>query len=48
MTNREIVLEALTQYEKDNYEYRDAEWQNRVNELIDALNRSDKVIIEDK
>lgn len=48
MTNREIVLEALTQYEKDNYAYRDNEWQNRVNELIDALNRSDKVIIEDK
>lgn len=48
MTNREIVLEALIQYEKDNYAYRDDEWQKRVNELISALNRSNKVIIEDK
>lgn len=46
MTNREIVLEALTEYEKNNYEYYDDEWQNRVNELIDNLKRSNSVVIE--
>lgn len=34
MSNNEIILEALRQYEKNNYESHDDEWQDQVYELI--------------
>lgn len=35
MTDNEIILEALLEYEDNNYSARDEAWQQRVNSLID-------------
>lgn len=35
MTKNEIILEALIQYEENNWESEDDKWQDKVNDLID-------------
>lgn len=35
MTKNEIILEALIQYEENNWEGEDDKWQDKVNDLID-------------
>lgn len=34
MSNNEIILEALRQYEENNYESHDNKWQEQVGDLI--------------
>lgn len=34
MSKDEIILEALIQYEENNWESEDDEWQQKVNKLI--------------
>ena len=34
MTNDEIILMALIEYEENHYESNDDEWQKKVNDLI--------------
>lgn len=39
MSDREMILEALREYEENNYPNRDDEWQAQVNRLIDEYSK---------
>ena len=45
MSKNQIILEALREYEENNYESHDDKWQEQVYELIDDYKQ--KVLEED-
>ena len=45
MTDNEMILEALREYEENNYESHDNKWQEQVNDLV--VKYKHKVMEED-
>lgn len=41
MTDKEIILKALEEYEENNYMSYDNEWQENVNRLISEYSKGD-------